>query len=211
MLTKRQTVIRDLSSWLVRMRYTLHFHLSHQAIWELVKSESYSSLNYFRILSQLQNIYSFHGDVPSTIIHLWLKMIIWVIGVLRRTVVGDWRFDNLRGSHLDSKDGFRTGCRNVSRQQQSFSGLQSPKWSFSIKVCYSWVQTIFVSYIFYTSPDLNKRPTDHQLQFSTWAELQLIAASLKDFHQFLRFPNFPIKTTEISFGCRCMEEWWRGS
>ena len=32
----------------------------------------------------------------------WLKKIIWVIGVLRRTVVIDWRFDNLCGSHLQS-------------------------------------------------------------------------------------------------------------
>ena len=47
-----------------------------------------------------------------------LKMVIWVIGVLRRTVVGDWRFDNLSRSHLQS-------------QQQSFSGLQSPRWSVS--------------------------------------------------------------------------------
>ena len=31
-----------------------------------------------------------------------LKMIIWVNGVLRRTVVGDWRFDTLCGSHLQS-------------------------------------------------------------------------------------------------------------
>ena len=44
---------------------------------------------------------------------------------------------------LDSGDGFRTGCRNVSHKQHSFSRLQSPTWSFSIKVCYSWVQTIF--------------------------------------------------------------------
>ena len=35
---------------------------------------------------------------------------------------------------LDSEDGFRTGCRNVSRKQQSFSWLQSPTWSFSIKI-----------------------------------------------------------------------------
>ena len=32
-----------------------------------------------------------------------LKKIIWVIGVLRRTVVIDWRFDNLCGSHLQSQ------------------------------------------------------------------------------------------------------------
>ena len=41
----------------------------------------------------------------------------------------------------DSQDGFCTGCRNISHQQQSFSVLQLPRWSFSIKVCYSWVQT----------------------------------------------------------------------
>ena len=33
----------------------------------------------------------------------WLKKIIWVIGVLRRTVVIDWRFDNLCGSHLQGQ------------------------------------------------------------------------------------------------------------
>ena len=33
----------------------------------------------------------------------WLKKIIWVIGVLRRTVFSDWRFDNLCGSHLQSQ------------------------------------------------------------------------------------------------------------
>ena len=43
----------------------------------------------------------------------------------------------------DSEDGGRTGCRHVSRQQQSFSGLQSPRWSLTANVCYSWVQTIF--------------------------------------------------------------------
>ena len=58
-------------------------------------------------------------------------MIIWVTGALRR-------------SQVDSEDGFRKGCRNVSRQQQAFSGLHSARWSFSIKVCYSWFQTIFL-------------------------------------------------------------------
>ena len=35
-------------------------------------------------------------------------------------------FNRLRLS-LDSEDGFRTDCRNVSRKQQSFSGLQLPR------------------------------------------------------------------------------------
>jgi len=34
---------------------------------------------------------------------------------------------------IDSEDGFRTGCRNVSHKQQSFSGFQSPRRSSSIK------------------------------------------------------------------------------
>ena len=36
-------------------------------------------------------------------------------------------------TNIDSEDGFRTGSRNVIRQQQSFAGLQSPRGSFSIK------------------------------------------------------------------------------
>ena len=39
-----------------------------------------------------------------------------------------WIFNWLKLS-LDSEDGFRTGYRKVSRQQQSFSGPQSPRWS----------------------------------------------------------------------------------
>ena len=50
-------------------------------------------------------------------------------------------------SQGNSEDGFRTGCRNVSHKQQSFSGLQLPRSSFSIKVCYSWVQTIFLLFL----------------------------------------------------------------
>ena len=45
---------------------------------------------------------------------------------------GFWIFNWLT-LPLDSEDGFRTGCRNVSHQQQSFSGLLSPRWSFSMK------------------------------------------------------------------------------
>ena len=46
-----------------------------------------------------------------------------------------WLNDHLGAVKLlDSEDGFRTGCRNISRQQQSFSGLQSPRSLLSIKV-----------------------------------------------------------------------------
>ena len=33
----------------------------------------------------------------------WLKKITWLVGVLRRTVVGDWCFDNLCRSHFQSQ------------------------------------------------------------------------------------------------------------
>lgn len=36
--------------------------------------------------------------------------------------------------NLDSEGAFRTGCRNVGRQHQFFSRLQSPRGSFSIKI-----------------------------------------------------------------------------
>ena len=53
----------------------------------------------------------------------WLKSIMWVTGVLRRTVVGNQRFDNLCRSHLqsslDSEDGFHVGCRNISHQKHN--------------------------------------------------------------------------------------------
>jgi len=55
-----------------------------------------------------------------------LKIIIWLTGV------GDWHFNNLCGSHWLWR-WLLTGCRNISRQQQSFSRVQSPTWTFSIK------------------------------------------------------------------------------
>ena len=47
------------------------------------------------------------------------------------TLQGFWIFNWLTITWLF---GFSTSCWNVSRQQQSFSALQSPTWSFSIKV-----------------------------------------------------------------------------
>ena len=75
-----------------------------------------------------------------------LSLIVRVNVVLNRTaaVDSDWRFDNLCGSHLDSGDDYRTGCRNVSncQQQQSYSGLHSPGRSNSTYFWNdSWVQT----------------------------------------------------------------------
>ena len=46
-------------------------------------------------------------------------------------------------SSLDSEDDFRTGCRNVSHQQQFFSELHSPRRSHYTNYWYSWVQTIY--------------------------------------------------------------------
>ena len=44
--------------------------------------------------------------------------------------------------------------KRQSHKQQPFSGLQSPRWSFSIKVCHPWVKTIFLLTL--TLPILNK-------------------------------------------------------
>ena len=90
--------------------------------------------------------------------------------VLRRTVVGDWRFDNPSRSHLQSQvakmtnhfqrtklttsltdkhysldfeDDFRSGCGNVSNQPQFFSELPSPGLSHYTNDWYPCVQTIY--------------------------------------------------------------------
>ena len=51
--------------------------------------------------------------------------------------------------------GFRTGCQNISHYQQSFSGLQSPTWSFSIKVTFhllykvtTWYNLLYLEQIY---------------------------------------------------------------
>ena len=107
--------------------------ITHYALlWEWIM------LSYSEIVNQSDCLK--HQDQSCYIIIIvviiipWLKKIIWVIGVLRRTVVIDWCFDNLCGSHLQSQVVVLV----------SWKGLQSPRWSFSIKVCYSWVQTIFL-------------------------------------------------------------------
>ena len=47
--------------------------------------------------------------------------------------------------------------RRSPRQQQSFSGLQSPRWSF---LCYSWVQTLFLSTLLHI-PSIFHYPYQH--------------------------------------------------
>ena len=54
-----------------------------------------------------------------------LKKIIWVTGVLRKIVVGDWHFDNLWGSHfqrhsLRNKQIFSLPSSKTKRYQNSF-------------------------------------------------------------------------------------------
>ena len=66
-------------------------------------------------------------------------MIVRARVALKRTIVGDLRFDNLNGGHpqnqvnnvcqsmmFDSEDDFSSGCRNGSHQQQFVSELTSP-------------------------------------------------------------------------------------
>ena len=65
----------------------------------------------------------------------WLK-VTTVRTLTRRSQIvchSDYRLTDKVKLSLDSEDGFRKGFRNVSHKQQSFSGLQSPIRSFSIK------------------------------------------------------------------------------
>jgi len=57
--------------------------------------------NLWRIITQLRFTTRKWFEPRSSL--LWLKKIIWVIGVLRRTVAGNWRFEKLCRRHLQSQ------------------------------------------------------------------------------------------------------------
>ena len=92
--------------------------------WRVVLEESFVSLSTLSLVSRssgfilkgtlitalakyfLVRVYGFVIDGLSDERFLtvpWLKKIIWAIGVLGRTVVRNWRFDNLCRSHLQSQ------------------------------------------------------------------------------------------------------------
>ena len=89
--------------------------------------------------------------LPHSLLSLdWKRSPGWLHGVLRRTVVSDWRLDNLCGSQF-----FRViftwlwiwlPHRLSKRQLLTTVLIRTPitQIIFSIKVCYSWVQTIFL-------------------------------------------------------------------
>ena len=61
---------------------------------------------------------------------------------------------------LDSEDDFRSGCRNVSHQQQFFSELHSPGRSYYTNYWYSWVQTIYYVTVWFV---FNPNPREGQV------------------------------------------------
>ena len=83
---------RRLRAWhfLIHISYTTFVFVSQ------VKSICIQLLTYL-VIQFVRKWFESRSNIP------WLKKIIWVIGVLRRTVVSDWRFDNLCESHLHSQ------------------------------------------------------------------------------------------------------------
>ena len=77
--------------------------------------------------------------------------------VLRRTVLRDWLFDNLSGNHLQSHLTLKMASAQVVEtsviSNSPSQDSNHPDDFFSIKECYSWVQTIFlVANIYYSKP-----------------------------------------------------------
>ena len=67
------------------------------------------------------------------LLHTLIEKKIWLIRLLRRAVVCKWHFNNLCEAIFRVKS-LETSVANNSAsscKQQSFSGLQSPRWSFS--------------------------------------------------------------------------------
>jgi len=101
------------------------------AKWPVVSKLKHTRI---RFISLLRNVQQFIFDVRSTLFNLSVVCTKgrhqWLLHLLTNQIAhqGFWIFKWLR-LPLDSEDGF-------SHQQQSFSGLQSCRWSFSIKVLF---------------------------------------------------------------------------
>ena len=68
--------------------------------WRLLAASPFKAV----LSRRLYHVTQYNAMIEGGLVLLnWLKMIIWVIGVLRRRVVADWGFDNLCGSHLQSQ------------------------------------------------------------------------------------------------------------
>ena len=80
----------------IRWTFALNFIKKREAISNTRKSVS-PDIQTMRSLSHFQPTSQWISNQTLFLVP-WLKMIIWLTGVLRRTVVGDWPFDNLRGS-----------------------------------------------------------------------------------------------------------------
>jgi len=90
------------SDWWQKKNYALSMFVSQK----LILSRPLFPLGVMAILlvvSFTKLIIVRTADYINSIFFSWLKKIIWVIGVQRRTVVTDWCFDNLCGSHLQSQ------------------------------------------------------------------------------------------------------------
>ena len=68
----------------------------------------------------------------------WQSVVVRVRVVLKRTVVGDWRFDNLSKLIFESENDFRWGCLKVNHQKKLFLEIPSPRRSHSMNFTYSW-------------------------------------------------------------------------
>ena len=95
---------------------------------------------------------------------------------------GFWIFNWLKLS-LDSEDGFHTDCWNISHQEQSFSGLQSPKWSFTIKIEVALLMTFN---LLFSNAIIKRQVTTCINLAEIWEQTQLIPLN------FLFFLNFSI-------------------
>ena len=83
---------------------------------------------------------------PHIFILFWFLLLIFCYDIdLWAEVIIRVKKSQESSESLDSDDDFRSGCRNVSHhyQQQSFSGLHSPRWLNYTITCYPQVQTIY--------------------------------------------------------------------
>ena len=114
--------------WYSHQQYKKNFK------WKFIKPFSYYNLSSrcFQILfsQYIRKWFEPRSNIPC------LDMIIWVIGVLRMTAVGDWHSTTCaKLGHLQSQVTLKmTSAQVVKTSVTNSRRLQSPRWLFSIKV-----------------------------------------------------------------------------
>ena len=132
----------------------------------------------------------------------WLKKFIWVIGALRRTVVSDWRFDNLEHIHNSSQgsnhpdDLFQSKYESIQFRRQIFKNtllrLECTFLLFEPDLLWSSEQINHEGFMNKSSPQITfpYKPVICQARNKVWPDMEPVWSDKKRRDNNIRFRHF---------------------